>query len=72
MKYLALIAALTLPALPAAAQGSPQFNPYSGKWEMTLPGSSPQFNPYNGQWQMAAPGASPQFNPYSGKWEFAH
>jgi hypothetical protein len=67
----ALIAAQPLVVASGHAQGSSQFNPMTGNWEMALPGATPQFNSMNGKWEMAAPGASPQFNSMTGKWEMA-
>jgi hypothetical protein len=44
-------------------QATPQYNPFSGKFEMGLPGATPQYNPHSGNFEMALPGAAPQYNP---------
>jgi len=58
-------------AVPAMAQGSPQFNSFSGKYEMALPDASPQFNSFTSKYEMAGPGATPQFNSFTGQYEMA-
>ena len=72
---LRLIASVTVVAFLSTVAGvspSPQFNPFNGQYEMTLPGAAPQFNAFTGNYEMGQPGSSAQFNGVTGQYEHMH
>lgn len=74
MKWFGMVlAGLALATGTAQAQDgvAPQFNSFSGQYQMAAPGAVPKFNSFTGGYEMASPDAAPKFNPFTGQHEMA-